>query len=265
MWRNSLVFHSLDKVTSLFIHIMPPLVLHCLVHQLDPQYQATRFPAISCVKNVNQYGLLDMILYATLPYAAWQITYHFMITVKRAAQIKAGRPTSFTWLRKSYSKTWIGKMVLKLPENLQELAFMIIQYFYALLTMLPCTIWFYNKPASAVFISCLGLWSVYNGATYYSTYLQLLPIFYSVPLTCYLVDVFGKQFKRELEQLKQDVAKWQNSPAGSASIGLPATELATKSADVTGSEIAPINLNEGGSVEIRERHTASIEITTQDK
>jgi hypothetical protein len=26
-WRNSLVFHSLDKVTSLFIHMYPPLVL----------------------------------------------------------------------------------------------------------------------------------------------------------------------------------------------------------------------------------------------
>ena len=169
MWRNSLVFHSLDKVTSLFIHIMPPLVLHCLVHQLDPSYQAARFPAISCVKGVEKYGLTDMILYATFPYAAWQIGYHFLITVRRAAQIKAGRPTSFTWMRRSYSKTWIGKMVLKLPENLQELAFMLIQYGYALLTMLPCTIWFYNKQASTVFISCLGLWSVYNGATYYST------------------------------------------------------------------------------------------------
>jgi hypothetical protein len=26
-WRNSLVFHSLDKVTSLFIHVYPPVVL----------------------------------------------------------------------------------------------------------------------------------------------------------------------------------------------------------------------------------------------
>lgn len=170
MWRNSLVFHSLDKVTSLFIHIMPPLVLHCLVHQLDPAYQTVRFPAIARVKGVEQYGLGDMMLYATVPYALWQICYHFFITVRRAAEIKAGRPTSFTWLRKSYSKTWIGKLVLMLPESLQELAFMLIQYSYALLTMIPCTLWFYNRKTSAFFISCLGLWSVYNGATYYSKY-----------------------------------------------------------------------------------------------
>ena len=27
MWRNSLVFHSLDKMTSMFIHILPALVI----------------------------------------------------------------------------------------------------------------------------------------------------------------------------------------------------------------------------------------------
>lgn len=37
------------------------------------------------------------------------------------------------------------------------------------------------------------VWSIYNGATFY-------------------IDIFGKRFQRELEQLKQDVAKWQTSP-----------------------------------------------------
>lgn len=27
-WRNSLVFHDIDKTTSLFIHIMPPLLMY---------------------------------------------------------------------------------------------------------------------------------------------------------------------------------------------------------------------------------------------
>lgn len=26
LWRNSLVFHSLDKITSLFIHLLPGLI-----------------------------------------------------------------------------------------------------------------------------------------------------------------------------------------------------------------------------------------------
>jgi len=36
-------------------------------------------------------------------------------------------------------------------------------------------------------------WSVYNGATYY-------------------IDVFGKRFQNELEAMKREVQKWQNSP-----------------------------------------------------
>jgi len=113
--------------------------------------------------------------------------------VKRRDKIAAGRPTSFTWLKKSYAKTWIGKAVIGLPVALQEPAFMFIQYCYAVLTMLPCPFWFYHRQFSAIFVSAVGLWSVYNGATYY-------------------IDVFGKRFQKELEQLKTEAAKWQNSP-----------------------------------------------------
>jgi hypothetical protein len=193
MWRNSMVFHSFDKVTSLFIHIMPCVTLHCLVHLLPPALQAERFPAISAIKtsppgSKTHYSLLDMTLWSTLPYAIWQLSYHFLITVRRRDKIAAGRPTSFTWLRKSYSKVWIGRFVLSLPETLQEPAFMLIQYTYAVLTMLPCPFWFWYRYASASFLLFVFCWSVYNGATYY-------------------IDVFGNRFQKELEKMKLEVAK----------------------------------------------------------
>ncbi|KAH8595617.1 hypothetical protein B0O99DRAFT_652071 [Bisporella sp. PMI_857] len=198
MWRNSMVFHSFDKVTSLFIHIMPCVTLHCLVHLLGSDYQQERYPAIWAIKNSpvgskTHYSLLDMTLWSTIPYAIWQLSYHFLITVRRREKIAAGRPTSFTWLRKSYAKTFIGKMVLSLPDSLQETAFMLIQYSYAVLTMLPCPIWFWYRYASASFLMAVFCWSVYNGATYY-------------------IDVFGKRFQNELEAMRKEVQKWQNSP-----------------------------------------------------
>ncbi|KAI9707462.1 MAG: hypothetical protein M1836_000423 [Candelina mexicana] len=198
MWRNSMVFHSLDKVTSLFIHIMPPVTLHCMVHLVGRQFQKERFPAIYAIKyspsdSPEHYSLWAMIAWATVPYAVWQLSYHFLITVRRRDKIAAGRPTSFTWLRKSYSKTWIGKLVLALPETLQGPAFMLVQYSYAVATMIPCPIWFWYRWASAGFLLAMFVWSVYNGATYY-------------------IDVFGKRFQNELEQLRKDVSKWQASP-----------------------------------------------------
>ncbi|KAF7564866.1 DUF2838 domain containing protein [Pyrenophora tritici-repentis] len=200
MWRNSLVFHSMDKVVSLFIHMMPCVTLHCLVHLLSPEYQQEHYPAIYNIRHSDptsphHYSLPQMMLWATCPYAFWQLSYHFLITVRRREQIAAGRPTSFTWLRKSYAKTWIGKIVLALPDFLQEPAFMFIQYSYAVLTMLPCPVWFWYRWPSGLFLTIVFIWSVYNGATYY-------------------IDVFGNRFQKELEQLKKDMAKWQASPEG---------------------------------------------------
>lgn len=198
MWRNSLVFHSFDKVTSLFIHIMPCATLHCIVHLYPADQQAIRFPAIFNIKNSAPgspaaYGnLVSMLAWSSIPYAMWQLVYYVFITVRRREKIAAGRPTSFTWLRKSYSKAWLGKIVLSLPDALQEPAFMLIQYSYALLTMIPCPLWFYSRPASAAFLTVVFTWSVYNGSTYY-------------------IDVFGRRFQRELESMKAEVAKWHNS------------------------------------------------------
>ncbi|KAI9737187.1 MAG: hypothetical protein M1834_000780 [Cirrosporium novae-zelandiae] len=211
MWRNSMVFHSMDKMVSLFIHIMPPVTLHCLVHLTPPEVQMVRFPAIYSIRfskpgDPIHYTLPSMIVWASVPYAIWQLTYHLLITVRRREKIAAGRPTSFTWLRKSYAKTWIGRSVLALPNSLQEPYFMLIQYCYALLTMLPCSLWFWSKHASAAFLLVVLIWSVYNGATFY-------------------LDVFGKQFQKELEQLRRDVAKWQNSPDGGVSPPFLSTEI----------------------------------------
>ncbi|KIW71435.1 hypothetical protein PV04_03604 [Phialophora macrospora] len=199
MWRNSLVFHSMDKVVSLFIHIMPPVALHCIVHLSPDEYLLKRFPAVYTIKyslkgSPEHYSLWAMLVWATVPYAVWQLSYHFFITVRRKEKIAAGRPTSFTWLRKSYANTTIGKFVNSLPQYLQEPAFMAIQYSYAILTIIPCPIWFWYRWASAGFLLTVFSWSVWNGANYY-------------------MDVFGKRFQKELEQLKKDVAKWQNSPA----------------------------------------------------
>lgn len=76
-----------------------------------------------------------------------------------------------------------------------------IQYGYAVVTMLPCTLWFYNAKLSGCFVAAVALWSVYNGATFY-------------------IDVFGMRFQRELEQLKKEAVKWQTL----------AQEMETKSA-----------------------------------
>lgn len=202
MWRNSLVFHSFDKVTSLFIHIMPCATLHCLVHLLPPDLQATRHPALYAIRTAAPgspaayANTASMLAWSTLPYAVWQTAYYLLISRRRRDKIAAGlRPTSFTWLRRSYSKVWLGRWLLSLPDAAQEPAFMVIQYAYAVLTMLPCPLWFWSRAASAGFLGVVFAWSVWNGSSYY-------------------IDVFGKRFQRELEAMKAEVGRWQPAEEG---------------------------------------------------
>lgn len=63
-----------------------------------------------------------------------------------------------------------------------------IQYSYALLTMLPCPIWFWYRWASAGFMMVVFTWASWNGATYY-------------------IDVFGRRMEKELEGLRKEVQR----------------------------------------------------------
>lgn len=199
---------------------MPPVTLHCLVHLTPPEILETRFPAVYQIKfsapgSPEHYTLGAMMIWASVPYAIWQLSYHFFITVRQRDKIAAGRPTSFTWLRRSYAKTWIGKFVLHLSLPMQEPAFMMIQYIYAILTIVPCPLWFWYQWASSAFLTVMFIWSIYNGATFY-------------------IDVFGKRFQKELEQLKRDVAKWQMSPEALTAVADPQDPDGIKAASLTG-------------------------------
>ncbi|KAI5310702.1 hypothetical protein KEM55_003280, partial [Ascosphaera atra] len=210
------------------IHILAPVSLHCLTHMTPKETLQERFPAIYHIKysprdSPEHYGLASMMIWATVPYAIWQLAYYLLINVRRADKIAAGRPTSFTWLKKSYAKTWIGHVVLSLPAWAQEGAFMFIQYSYAILTIIPCPLWFWYHYASSAFLCVVFTWAVYNGATYY-------------------IDVFGNRFKREVEELKREVAKWQqesphgDGPSAPASPNMAPTD---KKADATAIDNLP--------------------------
>lgn len=98
-WRNSLVLHSVDKTTSTFIHILPPVVLHCIRFRLDQGYKQARFGGAA---GLGKLSLIEGVGWASFWYAIWQTLYHIFITVKRKEKIKAGHLTSFEWLRRRY-------------------------------------------------------------------------------------------------------------------------------------------------------------------
>lgn len=187
-WRNSLVLHSIDKTTSSLIHFMPPITIFVLVHEVPKEYIAENYPAIGQVESWN---FVNGIIVTSIYYTIWQVSYHYFITVRRREQIAKGRVTSFTYLKKKNSKTFLGRIVNGLPYTWMQVgAFSLIQFFYQILTMLPCPLWFRYKHLCGAFLIFIFAWSAYNGATYY-------------------VEVFGKRFEKEVATLKAEINELQ--------------------------------------------------------
>ncbi len=185
-WRNSLVLHSIDKITSSFIHILPPTTFHVITHVISPVYKAERFPGAN---KVVQWKFVYGLIWTSVYYFVWQLSYHYFITIRKKDKIKAGQVTSFSWLQKSYADNVLGKIVNSLPnEYLQIAAFSFIQFGYQLLTMLLCPIWYKYRHLSSLFLTFIFMTASYNGATYY-------------------IDHFGKKLEKEVINLQEEVVR----------------------------------------------------------
>lgn len=189
-WRNSLVLHSIEKTTSSFIHIMPPISLFVIVHELPYDYQVIRFPAVILV---DQWNFSRGIFITSIFYTIWQVGYHYFITIRKKDQIEKGKVTSFSHLKNAKKNSPLGKFVNGLPYNwMQILAFTLIQFGYQVLTMVFCPIWYKHKHLCAIFVTFIFAWASYNGATYY-------------------IDVFGKRYEKEVNKLKLEIKNLQSA------------------------------------------------------
>ncbi|KAL5487883.1 hypothetical protein ACEPAI_5991 [Sanghuangporus weigelae] len=189
-WRNSLVFHDLDKVTSLFIHMYGPLVFTVIRHYY-PDVE-TRFPAVAKVPHfepVKAFGLSALI------YIIWQLLYWKFVLVDRRKKIDSGeRTTSFSYMLND-KRGIIGRMLSHIPPQYRELSFMTGQLVYTLAVELPVLLLYQSSFASSTFLLLIFSVSVWNGAGFY-------------------IEVFGRKFERELEALRKELAEATASRSG---------------------------------------------------
>ncbi|POW08739.1 hypothetical protein PSHT_09431 [Puccinia striiformis] len=188
-WRNSLVFHSVEKVTSLFIHIYPALVFTVIRHFYPNATE--RFPAL---KELDTISLTKTLTICSTIYIS-------------PKDFQGGRPTSFTYLLNSKTGL-ISKLLRSVRPAWRANGFMIAQYIYTIVTMLPALLWFYqSKVLSGLFLWLMFSVSVWNGASFY-------------------MEVFGRRFEKELNNLKQEIDKLNKVEADSLGlINSPAEEV----------------------------------------
>ncbi|KAI8997206.1 hypothetical protein BDB01DRAFT_712804 [Pilobolus umbonatus] len=196
-WRNSLVFHSLDKVTSVVIHIFPPLVMYCIRWMPElmkdvycdneipvTSYRNERWPAIAAVESIT---LKQALLYTTVAYAIWQTLYYMFIMVGRRDKVESGlRLTSYSWLLDVThgKKGFIKKTAFMFGDKYKLEMFMFLQLIYNVVTSIPTFFLYKYFWLHTTFLIAMFAVSVWNGGTYY-------------------IEVFSRRYISEIESIKE--------------------------------------------------------------
>ncbi|KAF9246898.1 hypothetical protein BU15DRAFT_38475 [Melanogaster broomeanus] len=202
-WRNSLVFHDQDKVTSLFVHVYAPFTFTVIRHYYPGAEQ--RFPAVAALPHLSPGRAL---LISGAIYLIWQLLYWKFVLVDRRPKIESGqRTTSFSFLLNDKRGT-IGRALARTRPEKREAYFMVGQFLYSTLTELPAVYLLYDNPRwSGAFLILIFAVSVWNGGGFY-------------------IEVFGRKFERELEALRKELAE-NSSRDGRSSPSLTEAESLT--------------------------------------
>ncbi|CAD6974199.1 hypothetical protein A4X06_0g5710 [Tilletia controversa] len=198
-WRNSMVFHSLEKMTSLFIHIYPPLVFTTIVHYIPRSQAEKMYPALIGLETLDGW---TCFAFTCGVYSVWQLLYWTFISTSKKGKIESGiRINSYSTMTRG--KGAIANLLGKYPATLREPLFMALQFVYTVITTLPAPWLLYpHKITSTVFLMVVLTISVWNGATWY-------------------VEVWARKFEKELLALRaeMEVAKQQELVIAEANSG----------------------------------------------
>ncbi|KAN0097781.1 Protein of unknown function (DUF2838) domain containing protein [Tylopilus felleus] len=186
-WRNSLVFHDFDKVTSLFIHIYPPFTFTVIRHFYPGAEQ--RFPALAALPHLNP---AHTVFISSAIYLFWQVLYWKFVYVDRRSKIESGQRTTSLHFLLNDKRGAIGRALYRTSPEKREVYFMTGQFVYSVLTELPAVYLLYDSPRwSGAFLILIFAVSVWNGGGFY-------------------IEVFGRKFERELEALRKELAEINN-------------------------------------------------------
>ena len=166
MWRNSLVFHSMDKMTSMFIHILPSLVTFS--KRWGDHLAAKEFPLYEDMDGTISSNMKDFWWIPFCYYALWQTLYLIKTEVisKKKLEYNSEIMTSLRWMTRKKNSTSY-KLLSIFGEHYQLPTFVLIQAAYTLATFLAIPLLWHSIWLHAIYLGVIFIIALANGATYY--------------------------------------------------------------------------------------------------
>lgn len=170
-WNCSLVFHSVDKYTSIHIHILPPLVAWC-----------ERWKN-SDVLN-SPIDLRGCLLHPVLFYFAWQIVYIYFTEIQDKDIIESDGEieTSMRYLvrkqdsippvqaslKVSRALGIIGKNeIFQIGASRTTFAMVVLQFLFTIVSMIPAILCYNHFYLHSCILLVLIFLAIFQGAKYY--------------------------------------------------------------------------------------------------
>eukprot|EP01126_Amoeba_proteus_P002148 TRINITY_DN10671_c0_g1_i1.p1 TRINITY_DN10671_c0_g1~~TRINITY_DN10671_c0_g1_i1.p1 ORF type:complete len:223 (+),score=35.01 TRINITY_DN10671_c0_g1_i1:197-865(+) len=160
MWRDRLVFHDLTKVTTLFIHLVPPLFSFC-VRWNDPEM----WVGSSATENrISVKDVRNMMIF----YVLWQFLYLLKTCFLDRDKLNgdAELMTSARWMCE-YKPHPIYRRLSAWGLSNGTAALSFFQFFFTLTTLLVVSLMYENYVFNIAAILFTLLRATWYGATYY--------------------------------------------------------------------------------------------------
>jgi len=195
-WRNSLVFHSLDKVTSAYIHALPPLLCF-LVRWHPPRGWSQPWPDLELPEQLEVgwaagCALGGYILWQSAHFAFTELVFpaaaSYDTSIRTLTRPKPAKPppSCYTGITKPVYVLCCRVGVMRTgelfdPEHWKtKLVFMSVQLLYTAVTILPATLLWSSRRLHLLYLAAILAVCVWNGAAYY-------------------IEVFSKAYRKQFE------------------------------------------------------------------
>jgi len=169
-WQNSIVFHSLDKMTSFYIHIMPALT--CYLQRWDVIPGSVPEEGLSL-------SFTEAIITPMMLYSAWQAFYLYiqytvidhdleLVTSMRYLTQSPRNPMYIITMDVCIRLGVLSKDEKYSSEDTKtKIIFVVGQWAYMALMILPAPIYFYFRFLNTTYLFILILAGIWRGGSYY--------------------------------------------------------------------------------------------------
>jgi hypothetical protein len=182
IWRNSLVFHSWDKVQSVFLHLWPAVLTWCgrwYGHGDDEK----RLDVAELTSDAYKHYTKEFWIYPMTLYIIWQVAYLVKTEIMDAKKFRDDPElvTSLRWISmhtKNRKNAWTLKQFRRIgffgpdeeysPDSIKtKFVFVTMQFLYTMVTFCVATACYVNFYVHTFIILICFSFCVWNGATYY--------------------------------------------------------------------------------------------------